>query len=81
MGFIPFGYLVSILIFNRATAFKVIGSTFLLSLFFELIQLLFRLGTFDIDDLILNTLGGFIGYGLYKLVTPNLFRTNKKDFQ
>ncbi|KYD21862.1 hypothetical protein B4110_0189 [Parageobacillus toebii] len=27
-----------------------------------MIQLLFGLGSFDVDDLILNTLGGILGY-------------------
>ncbi|WP_260440996.1 VanZ family protein [Parageobacillus thermoglucosidasius] len=33
-----------------------------LSLTYEMIQLLFGLGSFDVDDLILNTLGGILGY-------------------
>lgn len=41
---------------------RVLGMTFLLSLFIECIQLIFRVGSFDVDDLILNTLGGVIGY-------------------
>ncbi|MFR0987140.1 MAG: VanZ family protein [Frisingicoccus sp.] len=38
--------------------FRVLGLTFLLSLFIECIQLIFKVGSFDVDDLILNTLGG-----------------------
>ena len=33
----------------------------LFSLVAEIIQLMLNLGTFDIDDIILNTIGGFIG--------------------
>ncbi|MDM5308598.1 VanZ family protein [Peribacillus frigoritolerans] len=34
---------------------------------YEILQLLFELGSFDTDDLILNTLGGVIGYLPIKL--------------
>ncbi|WP_286163803.1 VanZ family protein [Bacillus sp. AFS088145] len=45
---------------KRFKNFKVIViATFSLSLTYELIQLLFDFGSFDIDDLILNTLGGY----------------------
>lgn len=55
---------------------KTVIFTFLLSLFFELTQLTglyfiyprsYRL--FDIDDLIINTIGGILGYSLTKLFT------------
>ena len=35
------------------------------SLLVELTQLIARTGSFDVDDLILNTFGGLIGYILY----------------
>jgi len=31
----------------------------------ETIQLVWKVGSFDVDDLILNTLGGVIGYLLF----------------
>lgn len=48
--------------------FRVFGMTFLLSLFIECIQLIFRVGSFDVDDLILNTCGGIIGYAVFWLM-------------
>ena len=42
--------------------------SFDLSLAIEIIQLLTRVGSFDVDDLILNTLGGVIGYILCAIV-------------
>lgn len=68
---IPFG--IYMRYYFKAGMFKTILITFILSLFFELTQLTglywiyprgYRL--FDVDDLFLNTLGGFIGY----LLTP-----------
>jgi len=41
--------------------------TFEISLGVELIQLLTKVGSFDVDDLFLNTLGGVCGYILYMI--------------
>ncbi|MFD4707735.1 VanZ family protein [Gottfriedia sp. NPDC058432] len=68
IGFVPFGFNLPILL-KRFKNFKVILiTTFSLSLTYELIQLLFDFGSFDIDDLILNTLGGLLGYVPIKLI-------------
>ena len=54
--------------------------TFIVSITIELVQL--NIGrTFDIDDVILNTLGGVAGYFLYRLIEkiknklPKFFKT------
>lgn len=47
---------------------KIIKSSFLLSLFIELTQLLLTIGTFQLSDIVYNTLGGMIGYILAILV-------------
>lgn len=65
-GFIPFGFLLPILIPRFSRFLTVTIATFCLSLFYELGQLIFTLGNFDVDDLFLNTLGGMIGYGLVR---------------
>src|SRR5215470_5120668 len=62
IGFIPLGVLIPILFRRLQRSWKTIFVVFLISLLFETIQLLFNLGIFDVDDLILNTLGGAIGY-------------------
>ncbi len=36
-----------------------------LSLGVEVFQLLTRVGSFDVDDLLLNTIGGILGYVLF----------------
>lgn len=81
VGFIPFGILAALIFFKQPTAIKIIMSTFLLSLIYELIQLIFRLGTFDVDDLLLNTLGGLIGFLIYKffdtaIKSKNMLKTD-----
>ncbi|RYZ23901.1 MAG: VanZ family protein, partial [Sphingobacteriales bacterium] len=46
-----------------------------LSLIFEIIQLVFVLGSFDVDDLLLNTIGAGIGYYIYCLDRKKLQQT------
>jgi glycopeptide antibiotics resistance protein len=69
LGFIPMGFILPLLFVRLRTAFRTIFSVFLFSLAFESFQLFSMLGIFDIDDLILNTLGGLIGYLLFWLLS------------
>ena len=62
--FIPYGMLIGILIDKFVWKAMVVG--LLTSLGFELIQLTFVLGSFDIDDIILNTIGALIGISIVK---------------
>jgi len=69
IAFIPFGFLFPLLM-DRANKFKsIILSSFALSLTFEIIQLLTALGEFDVDDVLLNVLGGSLGYLCYRIFT------------
>ena len=66
--FIPTGIILPI-VYKRPDHFgKVIAAGAFISLCIELIQLPFADRVMDIDDLILNTLGVAIGYGIYSLV-------------
>ncbi|MGN6291466.1 MAG: VanZ family protein [Chitinophagaceae bacterium] len=69
LGFVPLGFLLSVLLFRNGKIFKTILAVFLISLFFETIQLYTGLGIFDVDDLLLNTLGGLFG-SLFSLFVP-----------
>lgn len=68
IGFIPLGFLVPLIFRKLNTFWKVILIVFSTSFIFELAQLIFKLGIFDVDDLILNTLGGVLGYIMFKLL-------------
>lgn len=46
---------------------KIATIAFTISLALELIQLVKVLGIFDVDDVMLNTLGAVVGYATYKL--------------
>lgn len=76
IGFIPFGFILPLLskrVFKLST---VILLTFCLSLTYEVLQLVFEFGSFDVDDLILNTLGGILGYFPIKLI--RFFNKNRR---
>lgn len=67
-AFAPFGFLLPLL--NRRYRKLYITAFFslLFSLTVETIQLWFRVGIFDVDDIFLNTIGGVSGYLFYKFV-------------
>ena len=52
---------------KRMLIFKVTFECFVFSVLIELIQLTFKIGIFDIDDIILNTFGGLIAVVIIKI--------------
>ncbi len=67
LGFIPLGFILPMLSGRINTLLKITLSIFFISLGFELIQLITNTGVFDVDDLMLNTLGGFAGAVIFQL--------------
>lgn len=68
LAFIPLGIFIPKLFTRRGASFaNVFILSFSLSLCFEVTQLLLCIGTFDVDDLILNTSGGMVGCGALRL--------------
>ncbi|HMF71097.1 MAG TPA: VanZ family protein [Flavitalea sp.] len=67
LGFIPFGVLVPMLFQQLASLRTILFAALFVSLFFEIIQLLAVLGSFDVDDLLLNTIGAGLGYYIYTI--------------
>ena len=61
LAFMPFGFLPVIWERTRHWYITVILS-FAMSLTVETMQLVGKVGSFDVDDLLLNTIGGFVGY-------------------
>ena len=68
LGFVPAGFFIPILWENKRGFFFTTCVTFDMSLLVEILQIVLRVGSFDVDDLILNTLGGMLGYLLLTLV-------------
>ena len=58
IAFIPFGYLLPKMVKKKPRLFHTVLFSFEFSLLVELTQLISRTGSFDVDDLILNTLAG-----------------------
>ena len=68
IGFIPLGLLLPLLFRRLRSGAVTIFCVLIFSLAFETFQLFSMLGIFDVDDLLLNTLGGAIGYLLFLLI-------------
>lgn len=65
--FSPMGILIPIFMKRRVGILYIGGASFLLSFFIETVQLVFKIGVFDVDDLMMNTAGGLIGYLVYRI--------------
>ena len=65
VAFAPFGFLLPIVSRDNRDFLSGLLYSFEFSLFIELIQLSFQVGAFDIDDIILNTLGGVFGFFMF----------------
>lgn len=67
-AFVPFGVLLPVLLPVRMKRIWVtFFLSYLLSLAVETVQALSHVGIFDLDDIILNTAGGVLGYILYRI--------------
>ena len=66
--FIPSGIVLPIIYKQLDRFWKVVGVGAMISFCIEIIQLPFSVRASDVDDLILNTLGVVIGYGIYAAV-------------
>lgn len=65
VAFIPMGILVPLVFRKQRSLIKVILASANLSLLAEIFQYVFRVGSFDVDDVGLNTMGGVLGYLLF----------------
>lgn len=79
--FIPTGLLLPVLFRRlRGTIAVPVTVTLVVSILFECLQYAFALGSADIDDVILNTLGGWVGVLIYRLIAL-MARQNSKSIQ
>ena len=62
--FVPYGFFISMASRERGF-FKTLFFSMGLSLCVEVVQLFTRVGSFDVDDILLNTIGGVIGYIIF----------------
>lgn len=66
VAFMPLGLLIPIVFKSLNGFWKVLSGVLLTTFMIEAAQFLFAAGISDIDDIILNLLGGILGYMLYK---------------
>ena len=67
-AFSPFGFMIPIVLNKKRALFRAVLSTFFFSLVIETSQLIMKVGVFDVDDLLMNTVGGLIGYIVYRIL-------------
>jgi glycopeptide antibiotics resistance protein len=65
--FMPLGVYLQLLKKDKRISISM-GIVFLISLLVEMFQFIFGIGATDIDDIILNSLGGLIGILVYKVL-------------
>jgi len=75
--FIPLGFYVEVLLRERKMKFKML-LIILIPIIVELIQYIFSLGIADVDDVILNSIGGLLGILVF-MVVEKLYCIVKKD--
>lgn len=68
IAFMPCGFFLPIVSRRSRKWYNTVLLSFLFSLSVETLQLILRVGSFDVDDLLLNTLGGSFGYIVNRLV-------------
>lgn len=77
LAFMPFGLFLPLYAKRCRRWWVTVLYSFELSLLAEILQLLLKVGSFDVDDLFLNTIGGLTGYLVYKAVI--CFRRKKRE--
>lgn len=73
VAFAPFGFFLPMLIRIGKNVFGCVLMSALFSLLVEAVQLVTKVGAFDVDDIFLNAIGGLVGflcyYGIWKPLT------------
>lgn len=68
VAFMPFGYFIPRICKQHMGPVSVVLCSFVFSALVEFVQLVTKLGCFDVDDLLMNTIGGLLGYICYYLI-------------
>lgn len=67
-AFMPFGFFLPIISRRSKKWYNTVMFGLVFSLALETLQLVFRVGSFDVDDMILNTLGAALGFVSYQVL-------------
>lgn len=79
-AFMPFGFFLPVISPKNKKFLNVFLLSLELTLSIEILQLLFKVGIFDVDDIVMNTLGGVLGYVVYYIarVLERKYRNGRK---
>lgn len=78
--FVPFGFLLPILSEKLKNNWITYLMGFSISTLIEISQLIFGIGVFEVDDILNNTLGTMIGFGVYALIATVARRKRKISY-
>ena len=67
-AFVPFGFILPIISRRSRKWYNTVMFGFVFSLILETLQLVCRVGSFDVDDMLLNTLGAAIGFLSHRFI-------------
>src|SRR5690554_1163807 len=68
VSFLPMGFFLPIVISGLNKIVRTTVVVLLISTIIEINQFIFKVGVFDLDDIILNTIGGLMGFCIYRFV-------------
>lgn len=77
LAFVPIGNALDYLLHKKHSLIYILGSFLMISVSVELMQLIFRLGLFELDDIFNNLFGGMTGMLLAESIR-RIFQCNKK---
>ena len=80
LAFVPFGVFLPLLVKHARSLVKTLLLGFEFSLLVEIVQLFSKVGSFDVDDILLNTLGVLIGYVLFRLLRILHLHNKRKKY-
>ena len=78
LAFVPFGAFLPLLVKRVRSLGKTVLLGFEFSLLVEILQLFSKVGSFDVDDILLNTTGVLIGYLLFDRIRA-MHLHNRRD--
>jgi glycopeptide antibiotics resistance protein len=67
LAFAPFGFMLPLLEKKYRRFFYITFVSLIFSFAVELVQMLLKVGIFDVDDILLNTAGGVLGYIFFRI--------------
>ena len=68
VAFMPFGFFLTIISRRSRKWYNTVSFGLIFSLILETLQLIFKVGSFDVDDMLLNTVGAGLGFLVYRTV-------------